>query len=440
DTLFNHERETRDVTWARLTAVNLDAPIPNPAEYELATFHRENPEPFTRPETKTIRYALLTPDDLARQIEVDDEQLRTLYYSRADEFVQPERRLVERLVFTTEAQASAAKDRIDSNEVSFDALVAERGLDLSDVDLGDVTEEDLGDAAAEVFALEFPSVVGPLPSELGPALYRMNGILTSQETTFESARPGLRQEAALDRARRQILELMPEVADLLAGGADMSMLAERTDMQEGQIDWNEDVFDGIAAYAEFRAAAAQARTDTFPEVVELEDGGIFAMIVDRIHEPELHPLGDVREEVTAALIRKRTEEALVAKAEALAQELRAGREMAALDLDLETDRDLPRNGFVDGAPPGFAEALFDMERDEIRVLSFDGEVWLLRLDTIAKPDLGSPDTAAERDTFADWIAAGLSGAVLQAYTQALVERAGVEVDQAALNAVHSQLR
>ena len=440
NTLFNHERETRDVTWARLTAEDLEAPIPSPAEGELASYHRENPDPFTRPETKTIRYALLTPDDLAGQINVDDEQLRALYDSRIDEFVQPERRLVERLVFTTDSQAVAAKNRIDSNEISFDALVAERGLDLSDVDLGDVAEENLGEAAAEIFALEAPGVVGPLPSELGPALYRMNGILASQETTFEDAKEALRQEAALDRARRQILELVPEVDDLLAGGADMAMLAERTDMKEGRIEWNEDVFDGIAAYAEFRAAGARARTDTFPEVVELEDGGIFAMSVDEIHEPALRPLGDVREEVTAALIRTRTEEALMAQAEGLADQLRGGREMAALDLELESDRDLPRNGFVDGAAPGFVEALFDMKRNEIRVLSFDGEAWLMRLDTITKPDLGSPDTVAERDAFAAWIGTGLSGGILNAYTQALVEQAEVEVDQAALNAVHAQLR
>ena len=440
DTLFNHERETRDVTWARLTAEDLETPIQDPAEDELSTYHRENPEPFTRPETKSIRYALLAPDDLAKHIEVDDEQLRPLYDSRIDEFVQPERRLVERLVFTTETQASAAKIRIDSNEVSFDALVAERGLDLSDVDLGDAAEEDLGEAAAEIFALEAPGVVGPLPSELGPALYRMNGILASQETTFDSAKEQLRQEAALDRARRQILELVPEVEDLLAGGADMAMLAERTDMKEGRIEWNEDVFDGIAAYTEFRAAAAQTGTDTFPEVVELGDGGIFALAVDQIHEPELRPLNDVREEVAAALIRARTEEALMAQAEALAEQMRAGREMAALNLDLESDRNLPRNGFVDGTAPGFIEALFDMGLGEIRVLAFNGEAWLMRLDMIAKPDLRSPDTAAERDAFAAWIATGLSGGILNAYTQALVEQAEVEVDQAALNAVHAQLR
>ena len=440
DTLFNHERETRDVTWARLTAEDLETPIQDPAEDELSTYHRKNPEPFTQPETKSIRYALLAPDDLAKHIEVDDEQLRTLYDSRIDEFVQPERRLVERLVFTTESQASAAKIRIDSNEVSFDALVAERGLDLSDVDLGDAAEEDLGEAAAEIFALEAPGVVGPLPSELGPALYRMNGILASQETTFDSAKEQLRQEAALDRARRQILELVPEVEDLLAGGADMAMLAERTDMKEGRIEWNEDVFDGIAAYTEFRAAAAQTGTDTFPEVVELGDGGIFALAVDQIHEPELRPLNDVREEVAAALIRARTEEALMAQAEALAEQMRAGREMAALNLDLESDRNLPRNGFVDGTAPGFIEALFDMGLGEIRVLAFNGEAWLMRLDMIAKPDLHSPDTAAERDAFAAWIATGLSGGILNAYTQALVEQAEVEVDQAALNAVHAQLR
>ncbi len=440
DTLFIHEREARDATWARLTAEDLKEPVRPPDESELAAYHRENPDPFMRPETKAIRYALLTPDDLALQVDVDDEQLRALYDSRMDEFVQPERRLVERLVFTSETQAASAMARIDSSQVTFDALVAERGLDLSDVDLGDVAEEELGAAAAEIFALEEPGVVGPLPSDLGPALYRMNGILASRETAFEDAAEGLRQEAALDRARRQILELLPEVEDLLAGGADMAMLAERTSMEASRIEWNEDVFDGIAAYAEFRAAAAEAGTDMFPEVVELEDGGIFAMTVEEVREPELRPLDDVREEVVDAFVRDRTEEALTARAEAVAEQLRAGREIAAQELDLESDQDILRNGFIEGTPPDFIGALFEMEPGEVRVLPFDGSAWLMRLDRISKPDIEAPDAAEERDQLASWIAAGMSSGMLDAYVRALVEQAEVEVDQAALNAVHAQLR
>jgi peptidyl-prolyl cis-trans isomerase D len=47
-----------------------------------------------------------------------------------------------------------------------------------------------------------PGIAGPLPSEFGPALYRINAILAATETTFEEARETLKPELAADAARR----------------------------------------------------------------------------------------------------------------------------------------------------------------------------------------------------------------------------------------------
>ena len=80
---------------------------------------------------------------------------------------------------------------------AFEALVAERGLALSDVDMGDVSPADLGAAGEAVFALTEPGVVGPLVSDLGPALFRMNAVLAAQEIPFEDARDDLRVEYQL---------------------------------------------------------------------------------------------------------------------------------------------------------------------------------------------------------------------------------------------------
>ncbi|NNE79091.1 MAG: peptidylprolyl isomerase [Silicimonas sp.] len=438
DTLFNYARETRDVTWARLTSDDLETQIAEPSEADLEVYHTENPEDFTRPETKVITYALLTPEMLASQIEVSEDQLRTLYDARIDEFVQPERRLVERLVFPDEAQAEAARDQIDAGETSFDVLVALRGLDLADVDLGDVTRDELGPAADAIFALEEPGVAGPLPSDFGPALFRMNGILAAQETTFEDARADLTTEAALDRARRIILESVPQIQDLLAGGADMSVLAERTDMEAGTIEWNAQVFEGVAAYTAFRSAAAAAQKGGFAEVIDLDDGGIVSLSVDDVRAPELRPLDQVRDDVTSAWIEARTSEALVEQGEALAEQIRNGREMAALGLRLETNRGLERAAFIEGTPPDFTTALFEMEPNELRVLSADGDAWLLRLDAIAAPDASTPAAEALRNDFASRTAIDFSSGITAAFTQALVNNADVELNQAALNAVGAQ--
>jgi peptidyl-prolyl cis-trans isomerase D len=439
DTLFNFVRETRDVTWARLGADDLGEPLREPSEADLRSYYEANPEPFTRPETKLIRYAWLTPDMIVDGVEVEDDQVRALYDARLDEFVQPERRLVERLVFATEADAQAAKARLDAGEVGFDDLIEERGLSLADVDLGDVSEFELGSAADAVFSMEEPGIVGPLASGLGPALYRMNGILSAQETTYEEARDELAAEAAADRARRIIAEGIPQIEDLLAGGADFDALAERTDMETGSIEWNRDSFEGIAAYDAFRAAAEVAEPGGFPEVVELEDGGVFALAVDEVLPPDLLPLDDVRADVISGWEVAETEAALTARAESLAEEIRNGREMAGLDLPLSTNRKLGRDGFVDGTPAEFTDIVFDMEPDEIRILSADGDVWLVRLDRINAADATSPDAQILRIQFASETAREMSDALVAAYTRALLDETGVELNQSALNAVHAQL-
>ena len=439
DTLFDYVREARDITWARLTAADLTEPVPEPTEAELTAYYEANTDAFTRPETKTIRYAWVTPDMLVDRIEVDEAQVQALYDQRIDEFVQPERRLVERLVFATEAEAQAAMERLDSGEADFDALVADSRLTLADVDLGDVSRDDLGAAADEIFALSEPGVVGPLRSDLGPAIYRMNGILAAQETAFEDVRDELAAEAAADRARRLILDAVPQIEDLLAGGADMDLVAERTDMEAGTIEWNVDSFDGIAAYDAFRNAAGAAQPGDFPEVIELDDGGVFALSVEEIAPPAALPFDEVRDEVAAAWEQAETEKALADRAEALAADIRNGREMAGLRLDLQTERGLTRDGFLDGTPPDFLETVFQMDEDEVRVMSADGQAWLVRLDAIRAPDATTPEAQAVRNRFASETAVELSTALIQSYTQSLLNETGVEINQTAINAVNAQL-
>ncbi|NCM98254.1 MAG: peptidyl-prolyl cis-trans isomerase, partial [Rhodobacterales bacterium] len=103
--------------------------------------------------------------------------------------------------------------------------VAGRGLTLADIDLGDVSQSDLGAAGEPVFALTGPGVVGPLQSDLGPALYRMNAILAAQETSFDQARDQLVVEFQLDAARRAIGDRAEAINDALAGGATLEDLA-----------------------------------------------------------------------------------------------------------------------------------------------------------------------------------------------------------------------
>ncbi|MEZ5867995.1 MAG: peptidylprolyl isomerase [Defluviimonas denitrificans] len=92
----------------------------------------------------------LSPEMVVGKVTLDDAALQQAYQARIDDYVTPERRLVEKLVYPDAATATAAKARFDAGEIDFAGLARERGLELADVDLGDVGKEDLGAAGDAV--------------------------------------------------------------------------------------------------------------------------------------------------------------------------------------------------------------------------------------------------------------------------------------------------
>ncbi|MGB5066757.1 MAG: peptidylprolyl isomerase, partial [Albidovulum sp.] len=193
--------ETRDFTLAELIPADLTEPVAAPSEDDLTAYYAAHPQDFTRPEIRKITYLWLAPEMLSDQVQLDEAALRKTYDENIDKYVTPERRMVERLVYPSAAEASAAKARLDAGEVDFAALAAERGLTLEDIDLGEVSKADLGAAGDAVFALTGPGVVGPFSSEFGPALFSMNAILDAREVTFDEALDDLSAEAIMDGAR-----------------------------------------------------------------------------------------------------------------------------------------------------------------------------------------------------------------------------------------------
>ena len=438
ETIFNWARESRDITWSVLGPEDLSEPLPEPTEETLRAFHSDNPDRFTVPETRMITYAWITPQMLLDTVPMDEAALQRLYDSRADDYIRPERRLVERLVFPDTAAAEAARARLDGGEATFEDLVTARGLTLEDIDLGDVTLDDLGDAGEGVFALEDTGVAGPLPSSLGPALYRVNAILTASETTFEEARPELEAELATDNAGRMINDMFNEIDDLLAGGATLEDLARETEMELGQIGWRPDVEGGIADYVEFRDAALVVSEGDFPELLEIEEGGLFALRLDEIRPPALQPFDEIRDQVVSDWEAVETRNRLTARVQAAQQAIEAGSEMAGQDLPLRTERGLTRDAFLDRAPAGMVEGIFQMGTDDIRVFQTPDGAALVRLDAITAPDANAPDAAMLIREFSAQASQSMAADALQLFVTTLQNTAGIQVNQQALNAVNAQ--
>ncbi|NYS23546.1 SurA N-terminal domain-containing protein [Rhodobacteraceae bacterium 2376] len=438
--LLEFAGEQRDFTVVTLGRFDLDAPLPTASDAILRQFHQDNIDQFTLPEGKRLSYALVTPSMLLETLDVEDEALREEYERRAGEFRRPERRLVERLVYRDEATASEAMARMEQGEATFETLVAERGLDLEDTDMGDVTQDQLGAAGAEVFALDGPGTTGPHPTTLGPALFRVNAVLPAQETPFEAVRDDLRAELGADMAARILAQQLDDYEDLLAGGADVADLVAETEMEGGEIDWREGERDGVAAYAEFREAARAAEPGDFPEILLLDNGGLLSVELVEPLPAMPQAFEDVREEVLRAWEETEIEARLLRQAEAVREGMMQGEPLDALSGTQVSFEGLTRTDFLPDLPRDLVTMAFDLGPGETAVMAEGAQVHVIMLDDTRGPDRMNPDVQRLGMVIQQQLEQGVAQDVFAYFTTALQSEVSIQLNQSVIEAVHAQFQ
>lgn len=438
NTVLAYSGELRALSYISLSEGDLPAPLPAPTQAELQAEYDANITLYTRPEAKRIDYVALLPADIAADLPVDEAAIAALYNERIDQYVIPEKRLVERLVYPSVEAAAEARAQLDAG-TSFEDLVTARGLSLLDIDMGDVAQGDLGAAGAAVFALTEPGVVGPVDSDLGPALIRMNAILAAQETKLDDVREELARELALQDARGVIADRVDAIDDALAGGATLAELAQaegltlaRTDYAKGAAD-----NDAIAGYAAFVEAADVLELGDFPQAILLEDGGVVAMSLVEIVPPTPRPLADVQDEVTANWRTAALGAALAALADDKLAALNGGADIASLGA-VQT-ANIGRDGAISGAPSALIASAFEAEAaGAAAVVSAGDFVALMRLDAIT-PASENPESGDLRAALESQLRQSLAADVLDLYGRSIETAAGISLDQGVITSVHTQM-
>lgn len=433
DTLLDYVTETRNITLTTLTADDLTQTIADPDLAALETYYKDNIATYTLPERKQITYAILTPDMVLDQVDLSDDALRAAYDARRDEFNQPERRLVERLVFLDADQARATLAEIDAGTTDFETVVADRGLALADIDIGDVTMSELGEASAGVFAANLDQVVGPFDTDLGPALFRVNGILVADVVTFDEARDQLFDELATESARRMIDAKSTEIDDAMAAGATLEDLEKEFGMRVDVVMYHDGTDAEVAGYPNFRAVASAVQDGDFPTVEPLNDGGIFSVRLDGIEPPAPMPLDEVMDQVSADWRTAQTRAAL----EAFANDAIASGAVAGSSTSL---RDLKRTDVGAVATAEILAAAFKQSVGDKTVLMQNDNAVIVQLDAINKGDRDSDDTKALRANIEQQFGASLADDLFNVFATQIQQSAGISLNQQAINAVHANFQ
>lgn len=439
DTLIAYAGERRGFTLLKIGASDLPTQIATPDEAALKAYYDAHKADFTAPEAKVITYAALTPEMLAASIQIDDKTLHDLYDQKKSQFMVPEKMSVDRLAYGTEAEAQAAKAALDSGAKTFEQLVAERDLTLKDVQLGAVTKDDLGpDAGPAVFALTKPGVVGPLQSSVGPAIFRVNSITPAQTTTFDEAKDELGQSLKLDKAREEISAKIEAVNDKLASGATLEDLVKEEGLQLGTIDFTPGDSEGMAAYPEFRDAAAAVKDGDFPSLIQMKDGGIAALRLDKMRPAALIPYDKVADKVKEGWIAETTAKALSARADEIAAAVKAGGQLSTYGAPV-VEQPALRRDHIDGTPDALVTDVFKLEKvGDVGTLQDGDSAWVYTLDSVAPPKADDPDMAKARTQYAAGTAQDMATDSFELFATALVAGTKATFDKTAIAAVNAQ--
>ena len=316
--LFEQEREVAYALFAAdafLDRVEID-------EAQVLEYYEANKERFLSEESVDIEYLELTRADFADDIEVNDEVLEAFYEQeqfryQTDEDRRPRHILIQSIEEDPEAEARAMDvlARLDAGE-TFEDLAAEvsedpgtsgQGGDLGWLSRGTGAFQDA------VFEMEIGEVRGPVKSEFGYHVIRLDDIREGEVRTFDSVREELEAEYRDVRAEELFFDSAQEL-DALAFDAFDELTSVAADL-----DIPLQTHAGLTrtgTSSPFPVADPAIQAGFSAEVLELgENSRVIEILEDHVavlrvsshHLPEEQPLEAVRTAIEAELARTAAE-------------------------------------------------------------------------------------------------------------------------------------
>jgi peptidyl-prolyl cis-trans isomerase D len=322
--IFTSQNEVRAADYIVVPPEAAGAVAP-PTDAQLAAYVKAHSATFSSPEYREVTYATIGPDDVASQIKVTDDQLKQEYEARQATYVVPEKRDIEQIVFPNQADAQAARAKIDSG-TSFADIATARGFKPTEIKLGALAKADLPDARGDAaFSLAANSVSQPVKGLFGWVLLHVTTITPGFSKSFDQVKEELRQGLVKQFAVAKLIDVSNAYQDATSGGATLAEAAKKTGMHAGH----------VAAVDQRGLTPAGTKAD-LPNIPELlaqifkadigEDGDpgqtasgtVFVVKVDGVTPQKLKPLDAVRAQATQEWMAQARQTQLASKANGLA--------------------------------------------------------------------------------------------------------------------------
>lgn len=356
-------RQQRELAWLTLSATKYAASA-TPDDAAIKAYYDAHKSEYMTPETVNLRYVELSLAQLESKVSVDDAQLKAFYEEQKtktpDRFSQAEQRRVRHILSPVNDPKEDAAVKLKAEGIlkraqggeDFSKLAKEFSQDPGSAaqggDLGwSEKKVFVGPFADAAFSMKVDEIRGPVKTQFGYHILKLDGIQPPAVKTFEQSKAELETEYKRNEAERLFNNAQDQLADAaLQNATDIESVAKKAGLTVQDIaNFNRN--DGGGALgkvpAVIDAAFSQDVLDgRLSPIVEVEKGrGVVLRATDH-QVPHQKPLEAVRTDVVAAWKKQRGVELAAAAAADAAKRLNAGESWDAVARSLGLTAQAPK--------------------------------------------------------------------------------------------------
>ncbi len=315
---FALEKQEREIDYALIATNDFSASI-NVTDEQIQSWYDSHKDDYLLPETVDLQYVELTRAKSEGSVTVTEAELKDYYEQVKEKFESPERRHARHVLITA---SEGLDDAAASKKAGEIAAQAKSGADFAELakqnskDPGSAQQGgDLGWAQRGMFVGPFEDalfsmqpgdITGPVKTQFGYHIIKLEGVEKGQIRPFEDVRPELEAEYRKDRSQSIFYDESQKLADLgFSALTELDSVAKQLGLEvktipgfgrEGGGDLGSDP--GVIEAAFSEEVLEQGRNS--PLVAIGEDRAIVLRVAN--HKPaEPRPLAEVRAQIDAQL-------------------------------------------------------------------------------------------------------------------------------------------
>ena len=201
-----------------------------PTDADLQQYYTANRNRYMVPEQRAIRIARIGPDQVAN-VTASDRDIANYYNAHKADYAPKVTRDISQAVVQDQATANGIAERAKGG-ASITAAAAPAGANAAVTSLKDQSQQAYAsvagkNAAAAVFGAASGAVVGPIHTDFGWAVAKVDSVKTTGGKTLEQARAEIASKITTDKRKNAIEDLVDKIQDAIDGGSNFTEAVEQ---------------------------------------------------------------------------------------------------------------------------------------------------------------------------------------------------------------------